>query len=258
MKLPHYILRITVLFFCLSVNSQNKTLTKGLEIEKVSFNTKDSLKIHSTFYKLNQKAPTILLFHQGGSNSTAEYNPIIPMLLDQGFNILATDQRVGGQIYGSYNRTIVNITTNSFGYCDAYPDLEAALDFLIMNEYNGKKILWGSSYSASLVIKLAHNRSQDISAVLAFSPASGEQLKDCLPNPYFETLKVPLLLLRPDREAKFDSVKEQLKLAQSFGHQTYTAENGVHGSSMLVEERTENDTSQHWNTVITFLKTFNN
>ena len=249
---------IIIAFSSCFINAQNNKGNIQPEIETITFNTSDSVQIHSTLYKLNTAGTTILLFHQGGSNVTAEYKTIIPKLIGQGFNILAVDQRVGGQIYGNYNKTIVDITTNSYGYCDAYPDLEAALNYLINSGFSGKKILWGSSYSASLVIQLANNRSDDVSAVLAFSPASGDQLKDCLPNPYFETIKVPLLVLRPESEAKFESVKEQLKLAQSFGHQTFVATNGVHGSSMLVEERVNNDVSENWNVVNTFLKMINN
>lgn len=249
---------IIIVFSSLFINAENYKAKIKPEIEAITFNTSDSIQIHSTLYKLNSTTNTILLFHQGGSNATAEYKTIIPKLIAQGFNILAVDQRVGGQIYGNYNKTIVDITTNSYRYCDAYPDLEAALNYLINSGFSGKKILWGSSYSASLAIQLANNRPKDVSAVLAFSPASGDQLEDCLPNPYFETIKVPLLVLRPEREAKFESVKEQLKLAQSFGHQTYVGTNGVHGSSMLVEGRVNNDVSENWNVVIKFLKTFNN
>ncbi len=258
MKLSQYCLILFMAVFTVNSRAQVNISNSFYDIENVSFHTSDSVTVFGTFYKRDKQFPTILLFHQGGSNATAEYRTIIPMLAEHNLNILAIDQRVGGQIYGSYNKTIVDITTNTYGYCDAYPDLEAALDYVIQNAYNGKKILWGSSYSASLVIKLANNRPDDVSGVLAFSPASGEQLKDCLPNPYFETIKVPLLILRPDREAQFESVQEQLKLAQSFGHQTYVAKNGLHGSSMLVKERVQKDTSENWNIVNTFINSITN
>nr|WP_321236517.1 alpha/beta hydrolase [uncultured Psychroserpens sp.] len=242
-----------------SCNTEVKsTISNEKTNNDISFYTKDSILIKGQLIKTSLEASTILLFHQGGSNASAEYESIIPKLTKQGFNVLAIDQRVGGQIYGQFNKTIVDITTNDYGYCDAYPDLESALDFIISKGFTGKKIVWGSSYSASLAIQLAHKRANDIDAVLAFSPASGNQLKDCLPNPYFETLKVPMLLLRPKREAEFESVQEQLKLAQSFGHQTYVAEHGVHGSSMLVESRVSHDVSDNWNIVNAFITNYKN
>jgi len=231
---------------------------KGNLTKEISFITSDSIKIFGDLYEIDKTSPVILLFHQGGSNAKAEYGPIIPKLVDKGFNILAIDQRMGGQIYGNYNRTLTNISDHSFGnpytYCDAYNNLESALNFIISLEFTGNKIVWGSSYSASLAIQLANKNQDKINGVLAFSPASGGSMKDCLPDPYFETLKVPLLLLRPPNEMENENVKAQFELAKANGHQTYAAKHGVHGSSMLVRERVENNVSETWKVVTTFLE----
>ncbi|WP_298756682.1 hypothetical protein [uncultured Psychroserpens sp.] len=252
-----FISLLTLLFAC-NGDIKTENTTSENDDNRVRFYTTDSIQIQGKLFQTNKEASIILLFHQGGSNWEAEYHTIIPKLTNKGFNVLAIDQRVGGQIYGNYNKTVSNISTNNYGYCDAYPDLERTLDYVISEGYTGKKLVWGSSYSASLAIQLAHNRSKDIDAVLAFSPASGDQLKDCLPNPYFETLKVPMLLLRPQREAEFQSVKDQLALAQSFGHKTYVAQYGVHGSSMLVESRVDHDVTDNWNVVNEFIDPFKN
>lgn len=256
--LPYVLSVSIVLFSCITEHKTDTTNTSisDTEGQAINFHTSDSIQIFGTLYEHRKEASSILLFHQGGSNYTAEYRTIIPKLVDQGFNILAIDQRVGGQIYGDYNKTVANMPESDYGYCDAYPDLEAALNYMISEGFTGKKIVWGSSYSASLAIQLAHKKHNDVDAVLAFSPASGDQLKNCLPNPYFETLKVPMLLLRPKREAEFESVQEQLKLAESFGHKTYVAEYGVHGSSMLVEHRVEGDVTSNWKTIYDFLNSF--
>ncbi|WP_411768839.1 alpha/beta hydrolase family protein [Winogradskyella sp. A3E31] len=260
------LLLFNIIFIALLTFSCESKKEKATETEKsdtessteIQLITSDSLDIYGDLYQLDKSAPTILLFHQGGSNARAEYEPIIPILTAKGYNILAIDQRVGGQIYGSYNRSVAKIKHRDYGYCDAYPDLEAALDYVIENGFNGPRIAWGSSYSGSLVIQLGHNRPDDIDAILAFSPASSQQLEECLPSPYFETLKPSLLILRPGREAEIESVQEQLKLAESFNHQTYVAPNGVHGSSMLVKERTKSSTDDTFNTVLDFLEKYNN
>ncbi|MEM7105714.1 MAG: alpha/beta hydrolase [Bacteroidota bacterium] len=254
---------IGILFFLSSCteepnhDSPNEDTPKENGVQEISFYTPDSIKIFGDLYVTDKQANTIILFHQGGSNARGEYNPIIPRLTEKGFNVLATDQRSGGQYFGSYNRTLANIPTNSYGdgygYCDAYNNLESALDYIINSELSGKKIIWGSSYSASLAIKLANNRPNDVDGVLAFSPASGGPLKDCLPEQYLETITVPLIILKPPNEMESERSKTQFELAEKYNHQTYAAKNGVHGSSMLVKERVKKDVEETWNVVYAFL-----
>ena len=214
--------------------------------------------ISSSSNEKDKGKDVILLFHQGGSNARGEYRTIIPELLKTNVNILAIDQRVGGQIYGNYNRTIANIPSNSFnnnyGYCDAYNNLEGALDFIIEKGFIGKKIIWGSSYSASLVMKLAGERPKDISGVLSFSPAAGKVMEGCNPEDFMESVTMPMLILKPPNEMESDRSKAQFELAKQYNHQTYAAEFGVHGSSMLVESRVGNDVSKNWEVVLNFIK----
>ena len=225
--------------------------------EEISFFTPDSILIFGDLYTIDKNESTILLFHQGGSNSRAEYESIIPRLTERGFNVLAIDQRVGGQYYGKYNRTLANIPTHiygdGYGYCDAYNNLESALDYVIDSGFSGNKILWGSSYSASLAIQLASNRQNDINGVLAFSPASGAPLKDCLPGQYFESINIPMLILKPPHEMQSEQSKLQIELAEKFNHQTFVPEHGIHGSSMLVKERVGNDVEKTWDVVFGFI-----
>ena len=48
-------------------------------------------------------------------------------------------------------------------------------------------------------------------------------------------------------------VPGQMKLFEEQGHQTYVADPGVHGSSMLNAERVGASTDETWNIVLTFL-----
>ena len=248
------------LFFLLACQRPSTDVTGSEETAKseISFLDADSVTIFGDLHFESKTAPTILLFHQGGSNARGEYGPIIPRLLDAGFNVMAIDQRVGGQIYGSYNRTLANIPSYSFGdeysYCDAYPNLEGALDYVIAEGFIGPKIVWGSSYSGTLAIQLAAKRSDDLSGVLAFSPASGGPLQACLADPYIEELPIPLLLLRPLAEIENESAIQQLQLAHNAGHQTYIADHGVHGSSMLVADRVGQAVEDNWAVVMDFLQ----
>ena len=231
-----------------------------LQPTEISFQTDDGIQIIGDLVTSDKDKPIVLLFHQGGSNARAEYRTILPKLVAQRYNVLAIDQRVGGQIYGSYNRTLAQVHNYSFGdpygYCDAYNNLEAALDYVSDQGFTGPKILWGSSYSASLAIQLAHNKPSEVDGVLAFSPASSKAMEGCIPTAYLETLKVPLLLLRPPNEMKSENVKAQFELAKSFNHQVYAPEYGVHGSSMLVAARVDGDVKKTWQVVWTFLEKF--
>ena len=242
------------LLFLNSCNYKVKTNTDFSKSKELSFYTSDSIKIFADLYEVNKESPTILLFHQGASNSRAEYERIIPRLVKSGYNVLAIDQRMGGQRYGKYNRTVSEFSKNNYTYCDAYADLDAALTYIIDQGFIGNKLLWGSSYSASLAIQLASKRSNDVAAVLAFSPSSGGPMKSCKPDDYFKSLKAPLLLLRPKREMEIESVQKQFDLAKANGHETYIAEHGTHGSSMLVEERVAENVEANWNVVLNFIQ----
>ncbi|WP_296313184.1 hypothetical protein [Winogradskyella sp. UBA3174] len=226
-------------------------------LNEIHFFTTDSIKIYGDLYKQSNTAPTLLIFHQAGSNAKAEYNSILPELEKQGFNILTIDQRVGGNhFHGGTNRTVNEIKNKQYNYCDVYPDLVAALAYMKNSRFNGKIIIWGSSYSGSLAIKLANENQDIINGVLAFSPASGGPMEACKPDAYFESLKLPLLLLRPFSEMQSRQSQAQFDLAKQYGHQTYIAQNGAHGSSMLDARRVEGSTVDNWKTVNTFLQQF--
>ena len=256
------ILLLNFIAFILLISCQQKEKKIDYIVEKASaevvFTANDNTQIFGDLYYKNKTSPIILLFHQARANAKGEYGTIIPKLINEGFNVLAIDQRTGGQYFGDYNRTIAKSANNSYKYCDAYPDLEAALQFVIDQGFSGKKIVWGSSYSAALVIKLGHEYPEKVDGILAFSPASGKPMEGCGPNGYFDTLKTPLLVLRPKREMEIASVKVQFELAKKNNHQVYISENGVHGSSMLVENRTKSNNDATWKVVTTFLAGFKN
>lgn len=228
---------------------------KGTEI---SFETEDGVTVYGEVYKsadAPMSAPVILLFHQGAHNSRAEYEPIVPRLLDAGYHAVAIDQRRGGDRFGGANRTLEGVGDAEYSYCDVYPDLKGTLQFAKDYGFTGKVAAWGSSYSAALVFKLGVDHPDDIDAVLAFSAASGEPMEGCMPEPYSERITVPVLALRPAREMEVPYVPGQMKLFAEHGHQTYVADPAVHASSMLNETRVGSSTEATWAVVLDFLET---
>lgn len=200
-----------------------------------------------------RSAPVILLFHQGGGDARGEYGPLVGTLLESGYHAFAIDQRRGGTRLGGTNRTAAALGPVSIRYCEAYPDLEAALSYVDALGLTGKRVVWGSSYSAALALRLAAEHGAEVAAVLAFSPASGEPMAGCEPDEFVEQLSVPALVLRPVNEMEIESVRVQLNSFAEAGLETYVADPGVHGSSMLNPTRVGAPTNEVWTVVLEFI-----
>ena len=224
--------------------------------KEVTFKAKDGVTLYGDVFlsKKGKEAPLIMLFHQAGGDARGEYGPIVPRLLEQGWNVLEVDQRSGGSRFGNVNRTVAALEGKQYSYCDAYQDLEAALQYAKYAGFAGKRFAWGSSYSAALVIQLGAKHPKDLAGVLAFSPATGGPMADCKPEQFVPNLKIPVLALRPASEAKLKSVQHQIGLFHDHGIRTYVADPGVHGSSMLVPERVGSETGKTWNVVLQFIR----
>jgi len=245
-------MKVLHVLFVLAVITVTGSLAVAEEVEIV---TADKSKIFADLHitEAGKTAPTILLFHQASANGRAEYATHIPRLLEAGYNVIVADQRSGGERFGGTNRTVDARGGQSTGYCEAYPDLEAVLQYAVDHGFSGPRFAWGSSYSAALVIMLGVDHADELAGVLAFSPAAGEPMGDCQPNDLFVKLKIPALILRPGREAEVESVQKQMKIVRDAGLQMYVAANGVHGSSMLDAERVQGDVAAHWAVVLDFL-----
>ena len=225
--------------------------------EEITFLSADGTTLHADLHRSGRgSAPLLLMFHQGGSNARAEYAPILPRLLEAGFDALAVDLRRGGDTYGGTNRTVDALGHNDTPYCEVYPDVVASLQQALEAAGGETIIAWGSSYSGTLALRLAAERPEDVAAVIAFSPASGGPLAECPANEQADRLAIPTLVVRPSGEAEIPSVQEQLRIFAEAGHLTYVADPGSHGASTLVPDRVEGgaDTAAAWETVLEFLR----
>ena len=223
--------------------------------EEVTWTAADGVTLYGDVHTVEagKSAPLVLLFHQAGGDARGEYANIIPRLLEAGYNVFAIDQRSGGSRFENVNRTVGALEGRDYGYCDAYPDLEAALAQAGKLGFTGPRVAWGSSYSAALVLRLGAEHAEDLNGVLAFSPASGGPMAACKADPFIPKLTLPALALRPASEMERDSSRQQFRLFEEHGVQTYVAQNGVHGSSMLDPNRVESDVTATWNVVLEFL-----
>lgn len=229
---------------------------RAAEPSTVSFEAADGLTVFAEFYPTSEdkSSPLVILYHQAKASGRAEYASIVPRLNQEGFHALAVDQRSGGTYFEGTNRTVEKNGNQEVGYCEAYPDLEAALAWAEAEGYDGPRFVWGSSYSAALVFQLGANHPKEITGVLGFSPASGPPLAECLPEPHLENLSVPALAFRPEKEMEYESVQDQAKVFLAAGVPYHEAKGGVHGSSMLDPARSKGDTEAVWTTVLAFLR----
>lgn len=222
--------------------------------EYVSFAASDGAPVHGYWYRSGSGPAqgVILAFHQGGASGRAEYGPIAPRLNALGYDVLTIDQRAGGDLFGGENRAVAERGESS--YCEAAPDLAGTLRFARESHPEAPIILWGSSYSGALVLRLAAADPDGIVGVLAFSPASGGPMVDCRGEDVSGEIQVPMLALRPRSEMEIPSSAAQFEQFREQGHTTFVAEPGAHGSSMLVAERVEAPVDETWEAVIAFLR----
>jgi predicted alpha/beta hydrolase len=199
-------------------------------------------------------APMIVLFHQAGY-SRGEYRTIAPKLNELGFNALAVDARSGEATEGVGNETAAAACKlgKSTSYVDAIADLKAAVA-QARTLATGKVLIWGSSYSSSLVLVLGAELKAD--AVLSFSP--GEYFDDQGKSKTWvadsaKALAVPVFITSAKDEAKewapiaaaIDPAKLTTFVPQTAGH---------HGSSTLWPAQP--DREAYWTAVTAFLKPF--
>ena len=225
--------------------------------EKLTFKSSDGVSVSADLYQMHlDSAPMIILFHQAGW-SRGEYLEIAPKLNHKGFNCIAVDQRSGNQVNNILNQTFKNArqVMKPTQYLDALPDMEAAIKFAREKFAHGKLLIWGSSYSAALVLKLAGD-GVEVDGVLAFSP--GEYFKSYgKPSDYIgssaKNINVPVFITSARSEKKsWWSIYEAIPSDQKKYFVPETS--GNHGSRALWEKFY--DQKAYWAEVDKFLSQF--
>ncbi|MCZ6834588.1 MAG: alpha/beta hydrolase [Planctomycetota bacterium] len=226
------------------------------QVRDITFEAEDGVHVFGRLYesKLDASAPIILLFHQGASNA-AEYSPIAPKLNGMGFHALAIDSRSGTTRFNRHNQTsrMHQGTTNILG---AYLDLEASLDYIKREGFNGPVILWGSSYSASLVFKLAHNHPHRIDAIMSFSPSAQIGL-GLLVGEHVSDLERAIPVFMTWAQFENNDLRHTFfqNLPQS-DKSLFVQKRGDHGSLTLWADRNPDGLATSWGQVEEFLDRF--
>ncbi|WP_294120106.1 alpha/beta hydrolase [Sphingomonas sp.] len=214
----------------------------------VMLTASDGVKVHGSLYEAAKPKALILLFHQAGS-SKDEYATIAPRLRDAGYSALAIDQRSGGGLFGT-NETAKGLGREA-DYLEARPDLKAALDWARQQKL--PIVLWGSSYSSSLIFPLAAGDPDGVIALLSFSP--GEYFDDKhMIRAAAAKISVPVFIAStnsPDEVSEADPILAALP--KNAANVRYIPEHGVHGSSTLIAKRNPEGAEDGWRAVLAFL-----
>jgi len=222
----------------------------------INFKSADNLLITADQYFSQpiNTTPIIVLFHQAGS-SRGEYNDIAPRLNRLGFNCIAVDLRSGEYSRGKDNETSIRASNAglSTNYADALPDVISALQYIRKQYDHNEVIAWGSSYSASLVLKVAGDYPQLVDGVLAFSPGeyfshlgkSKTWIRDAAKN-----IKVPTFITSSKGETdSWNVIYEAIPSKSKTSFIPATA--GRHGSRALWNKY--DDSEAYWQAVSKFL-----
>lgn len=229
----------------------DEALVAKYPVKKVTFKTPNNATVFGELYEVGSDAPVILLCHQFGWNKY-EYADIAPVLNEMGFNALAVDLTGGGSFGNHSNETVE--TRGAFDQDKlldyAEEELAASIDFL-KKKYGKKVTVWGSSYSATLVI-LAAEKNRDVNASISFSAFNHFQDR----RPALETIipkvKKPMFMTSAKVESKIiDEILQDVKLRKNQHHFT-PQEPGDHGSKALWNSK--DDAQEYWVEIKKFLK----
>ena len=235
---------LALIFFIGAVNVEAQTA------RRVKFPSKDGVTITADMYESNPDYPWIVLFHMAQS-SRGEFQKIAPKLNRLELNCMAVDLRSGKEDNFIVNETYVLAKNTGLGtsYMDAEKDMKAAIEkaYLIARK---PVIIFGSSYSASLALKLGSEMAQ-VKAVIAFSP--GEYFgKELDVTDAAKGLSKPTFIACGSDEKKYT---DQIASAVRSSKKIYFAppKGGAHGSKSLLKE-TDGET-EYWIQMINFIQT---
>ena len=222
------------------------------DVKTITISSKDGLPITADIYEVeNSSKPTILLFHQAGY-SRGEYVEIAPKLNKLGYSCIAIDQRSGREVNGVVNEThlAAKKENKKTEFVDAIDDLRATIEYAL-EEFGSKEvILWGSSYSSSLVLILGNEYTENVSAILSFAPGEYFTYQGKKIEEYASSLSKPVFITSAKNEYKnwksiFDKISTDTKT------KFLPSDKGYHGSKALWEKNEGNE--EYWENVIGFL-----
>ncbi|MBK8805709.1 MAG: dienelactone hydrolase family protein [Bacteroidales bacterium] len=228
--------------------------TKGYGQKLVQYPSSDKLVITADYYETEKESNKyMLLFHQA-DYSRGEHKESAQRLIKLGYNCLAVDLRMGNEVNYVRNETAYEAKKKGFKttYYDSEKDITASIEYIKSIDSDAEIFLFGSSYSASLCLKIANER-KDINAVIAFSP--GEYFENItLIKDDISGLNIPMFVAC--QQTEFNYVQTLTSRVDQSKLTLFKPErgDGLHGSKTLWwESSTRNE---YWLALLFFLKDF--
>jgi hypothetical protein len=218
--------------------------------EKVTFLASDKLIVTADLYKPYDTLPYIILCPDQKS-SRGEFKDIVKKFNKLGFNCLAVDLRNGGTNNGVVNETagLAQLKHYTSTLYDVELDIQAAMNY-VSQKSKRKMILFGSGYSASLVLDIAANDGR-VCAVFAFSPAEDFTSKLNTKQDFPKLGSKPVFIASSVAEAK--QVKDYVADIPKDKLTIYVPKvEGAHGSAALAN--TDPDYHDYWISILMFIR----
>lgn len=220
----------------------------------IHFNSADGVKITADLYETDKESSNyMLLFHQA-EYSRGEHKETAKRLIKLGFNCIAVDLRSGGEVKYVPNETAQFAKSHNIpnSMLDAEKDILASINYIKNTIPDAKIFLFGSSYSASLCLKVAKENG-GIESVIAFSP--GEFFEPTLNiEKTIAGLNIPVFAACPKSE--YEYVKKILSGVNDNNKTIFIPErgDGMHGSKTLWWESATR--KEYWLALLFYLKDF--
>lgn len=218
--------------------------------QTVTFPSSDGLMITADLYMQDKSLPFIILYHQANF-SRGEYKETAPKLMKLGFNCLAVDLRSGKEVNYIQNETAARAREKNLpvGYLDAEKDMISAIDY-VKKLSKEKVVIFGSSYSASLALKIGKNN-PSVHAVIAFSPGEYFQPQVTLKTALAK-LDKPVFIASTTSEHRF--IKDMMAGVSDNVITWWTPSKGagIHGSKALWQASPGSE--ECWMSMLMFFK----
>jgi dienelactone hydrolase len=246
-------LKTFLLVFVFLLAGNNSGNAQIIRKSLVEFYASDSLLISADHYFSSKENSYILLFHREGS-SRGEFESIADRFVKMGYNCLAVDMR-NGDSFGFVNNKTASRAKSQNLQSDAKAEMDilAAIDY-ISQIYTGEMILLGSSFSATLCLKVA-TENENVKAVMTFSPGDFMRSRTTLKE-LLEKIQKPVFIASNQIEYPFvvEATSEINDDKITLVKPPENAEN--RGIGLLSDNNPVSDT--YWLSVLVFIKSLQN
>lgn len=231
-----------------TVPELNPVAVAGMQQDTVEFPSGDGLMMTAVIYEIDSISPVVVMCHQARM-SNYEYAEIAPKLNQMGYNCLALDLRSGGTMDNHQNITFNHAKEKNLPteYLDAEQDILAGLNYAY-DRWHQPVILWGSSFSAGLCLKIGTTNDK-VREIIAYSPGEYYEGKMSLKES-IKGLNKPTYITSTEKEAA-SIEKIVADIPEGVITQYFPDMKGTHGSKALWS--TDPSSGAYWESITEWL-----